>query len=200
MRHLVGSCLQRAPTERPNAQQVFCIAKTLHVRSMVAKFPATDPSLSRRHTSTDWARAILLYYWRLYFFAINVVSVYILGALRGRRSYRIYDVEFLKKVDHHIQKYRSIFCETTTTTAGVIPKLSWCGDWKLGESSDDLVTVSKFRSVCLCISEYLLRRWMGSEPHDYWIYDPCRVFFSFLHTYFIFVSSDVIFVFSYSWS
>ncbi|XP_046447546.1 serine/threonine-protein kinase Nek7-like [Daphnia pulex] len=53
MRHLVGSCLQRAPTERPNAQQVFCIAKTLHVRSMVAKFPATDPSLSRRHTFTD---------------------------------------------------------------------------------------------------------------------------------------------------
>ncbi|EFX77190.1 hypothetical protein DAPPUDRAFT_321694 [Daphnia pulex] len=53
MRHLVGSCLQRAPTERPNAQQVFCIAKTLQVRSMVAKFPTTDPSLSRRHTFTD---------------------------------------------------------------------------------------------------------------------------------------------------
>ncbi|XP_057371108.1 serine/threonine-protein kinase Nek7-like [Daphnia carinata] len=50
MRHLVGSCLQRAPTERPDALKVFCIAKTLYLQSSVDKIPVVDPS-SRRHCS-----------------------------------------------------------------------------------------------------------------------------------------------------
>lgn len=50
MRHLIGSCLQRAPTERPNALKVFRIAKTLHLQSSMDKIPVADPS-SRRHSS-----------------------------------------------------------------------------------------------------------------------------------------------------
>ncbi|KAK4019537.1 hypothetical protein OUZ56_001552 [Daphnia magna] len=50
MRYLIGSCLQRAPTERPNALKVFRIAKTLHLQSSMDKIPVADPS-SRRHSS-----------------------------------------------------------------------------------------------------------------------------------------------------
>nr|CAH0106189.1 unnamed protein product [Daphnia galeata] len=51
MQHLVGSCLVRAPTERPNAQQVFHISKTLQLRSILAaKLPEVDPSPTCCHT------------------------------------------------------------------------------------------------------------------------------------------------------